>query len=388
MLKGIWATFRVRQTSAGTFSSHAIRLAALAATLLLASCAQRGTITVFPAAADISPPLKIYVGSTRTPDDELDEQTNPRSDQLHFARYDVSVPPDREPGEISFPKRYSPPDPTTDFLVSTEMHYATVTGFRSEIGQALARNGREAVVFVHGYNNTLAEGLYRFAQLGHDLRIPGVLVHYSWPSRANVLAYAYDRDSVLFARDGFEKLLGDLSAAGAERIIIVAHSMGSELVMETLRQMAIGANTNVMRRVAGVVLISPDLDVDVFRSEAARIGTLPQPFVIFTSRRDRVLALGALLSGESERLGNLQDTASLESLDLTVVDVSAVSEGTGHFVPGTSAALLTLFGQESRLLDALASDQSGRTGLVSYLVLSAQGATRIVLAPAMAATAP
>ncbi len=370
------------------FSRRARWLAALSATVLLASCAQRGVITLYPTAADVAPPLTIYVGSTRTPDSEPDDQVNPRSDEVHFARYDVSVPPDRQPGEISFPKRYSPPDPTTDFLVSAETQYATATGFKAEVRQALAQNGREAVVFVHGYNNTMAEGLYRFAQLGHDLNIPGVLVHYSWPSRGNVLAYAYDRDSVLFARDGFEELLGDLSAAGAERIIIVAHSMGSQLVMETLRQMAIGGNTNVIRRLAGVVLISPDLDVDVFLAEAARIGTLPQPFVIFTSRRDRVLALGALLSGESERLGNLQDTTPLESLDLTIVDVSAESTGTGHFVPGTSAALMTLFNQESSLLSALASDQSGKTGLVSYLVLSAQGVTRIVLAPAMAATAP
>ena len=81
--------------------------------------------------------------------------------------------------------------------------------------------------------------------------------------------------------------------------------MGSALTMETLRQMALRGSSRALSRIKGVVLISPDLDVDLFRSIALDIGTLPQPFVIFGSSKDRILNLSATISGAPERLGNL-----------------------------------------------------------------------------------
>ncbi len=46
------------------------------------------------------------------------------------------------------------------------------------------------MVFVHGFNNTFADGLHRTAQIRHDFEIPGVAVHYAWPSAGNALGYA------------------------------------------------------------------------------------------------------------------------------------------------------------------------------------------------------
>ena len=102
------------------------------------------------------------------------------------------------------------------------------------------RGDRDAVIYVHGFNNTFSEGLYRIAQLSKDLDMPGVTAHYSWPSAGNPLGYVADRDSSLFARDGLERLMQEVVASGAERIVLVAHSMGSALTMEALRQIATG----------------------------------------------------------------------------------------------------------------------------------------------------
>ena len=101
-----------------------------------------------------------------------------------------------------------------------------------------------------------------------DFRLPGIGVHFSWPSAAHPLGYTYDRDSVLYARDGLEQLLRQVSAAGPDRIILVGHSLGSMLVMETLRQMEIRSPAWAQRNLGGVVLVSPDLDVDVFRQQS------------------------------------------------------------------------------------------------------------------------
>ncbi|WP_415182373.1 alpha/beta hydrolase [Phaeovulum sp.] len=349
---------------------------------VLAACSPRGEIVFAPATAHVAPGRAIFVGTTRGPDPETGAPlSRGRLEHIAFAQFDVAVPPDRQPGDIRFTPKGMAPDPERDFLATGEKFYADAPAFRADLTQTLRANGNEAVVFVHGYNNTLAEGLYRFAQMGHDLHLPGVLVHYSWPSMGHPLGYAYDRDSALFARDGFVALLDEVAAAGAKRIIIVAHSMGASLTMETLRQMALTGNTRVPARLGGVVLISPDLDVDLFRAQARTIGHLPQPFVIFTSQRDRALRLAARLSGETERLGNLDNVDRLADLQVTMVEVGAYSVGDGHFTVGRSPALIALMGQTGALAAALDSDQSTRAGLLPGVVLTVHQATQIVLAP-------
>ena len=359
---------------------------ALLLVLLLAACTPRGAIVVDPAAAEVGTVRPVFVGTSRGKDEETGtEYARLRNPDTRFARFDIAIPPAHQPGRITYTRPDRAPDPQTDFLTTREIVYDEPGAFRADLARALRqtpRGSREAVVFVHGFNTTFAEGLYRIAQLSHDLKMPGVAVHYAWPSRGAPLAYAYDRDSALFARDGLEDLLDEVTAAGAERVVLVGHSMGAAVTMETLRQMAIAGKP--LRNIAGVVLISPDLDVDLFRAQTDRIGDLPQPFVIFTSKRDRVLALSARVSGETARLGNVTDVALLSGLDVTLIDVTSYSTGTGHFTPGTSPALIGILSQISEVDDALASGQIGQTGLLPGVVLTVQGATQIVMSPVTA----
>jgi esterase/lipase superfamily enzyme len=277
------------------------------------------------------------------------------------------------------------PDPAREFLTADVIPYDDAPAFRRGLETALAalpRGSREVTVFTHGFNNTFAEGLYRIAQMSHDLSVPGVTVHYAWPSAGKTLAYLRDRDSALFARDGFERTLDEVTAAGAERIVIVGHSMGGALVMETLRQMAIRGRAPVDRRIGGVILMSPDLDVDVFHAQASAIGRLPQPFVIFTSRKDRALALSARLTGmRRDRLGNLRDVTEVADLAVTVVDVAAFSTGDGHLNVARSPALIRILGRIGDIDAAFGTDRSGKAGLIPGLALTVQNATTIILAP-------
>ncbi|MDD8022624.1 MAG: alpha/beta fold hydrolase [Paracoccaceae bacterium] len=348
------------------------------ALVLLSACAPRGQIAYAPDPTITA--RSIFVGSTRQGlTSGLLESS--RTETLHLSRYDVSVPPDRTPGDITYTEANQPLDPQRQFLVARSQNYPEDSAFRADLRRELARNNNEAVVFVHGFNTTFAEGLYRLAQLGADFDLPGVLVHYSWPSRGHVMGYAYDRDSALFARDGFQELLAELRRAGARKILIVGHSMGAALSMETLRQIAISGDTETLSRLSGVVLISPDLDVDVFRAQAHKIGTLPQPFIIFTSQRDKALSLAARLSGEPARLGNLKDVERVADLRVTLVDVGAFNTREGHFNVGNSPALIALLGETGRVAAVLEGDQTGRIGLISGVVITVQNATQVILAP-------
>ena len=346
---------------------------------VLIACSPRGAITMDPAAAAVGDVTPVFIGTTRLLEDG--KFGGDRSEKMQLLRYDVSIPPNRKLGDINWPSRLAKPDPKANFLTTREEHFAETTDFRADLKRDLAKHNGEAVIFIHGFNNNFSEGLYRVAQFSHDLQIPGSVVHYSWPSAAKPLGYVYDRDSALFARDGLEDLISQVEKAGARRILIVAHSMGSALTMEALRQTAIRGDTRTLNKIAGVVLISPDIDIDLFRSQAHAMGKLPQPFLIVGSNRDKMLGLSARLSGQKERLGSLKDVSKVADLNVTFLDVGEFAKGAGHFTLGDSPALIKLMDSIGQIEGAFEADRARRVGLISGVVLTVQNATQIVLAP-------
>ena len=156
--------------------------------------------------------------------------------------------------------------------------------------------------------------------------------------------------------------------------------------MEVLRQMAIAGDRRVTGKLAGVVLFSPDIDVDVFHAQVRAIGNLPQPFIIFTSQRDRALRLSAILTGQRDRLGNIESAQEVADLQVTVLDTTAFNTGSGHFNAAHSPLLLAMLG---RMADTSAVlGKQGNVGLLSGAVLTVQNATQIVLTPMMALSGP
>jgi esterase/lipase superfamily enzyme len=357
---------------------------AILALAALAACTPRGTLTYDQAAAGVGRVEDIFVGTMRAPDPATGEFGAGRSEVLRFAAYRVSVPPDRDLGEITWPRPGRPADAATDFVTVGRTLFDSDTAFRRSLAPAIRAQGGEATIFVHGYNNNFSEGLYRVAQLSADLDLPGEAVHFAWPSVARPLGYVTDRDSATFARDGMAALILQVEQAGADRVLLVAHSMGAQLTMEALRQLALGGRQDILGRISGVVLISPDIDVDVFRTQARAIGDLPQPFVIFTSSRDRVLRLSARLTGQRDRLGTLSDISRVDDLAVTVLDASAFNEGAGHFNVATSPALIRVLDRIGDVDRAFDRDAAGRTGLLPGAVLTVQNATRVILSPVAA----
>ncbi|MFN6977239.1 MAG: alpha/beta hydrolase [Gemmobacter sp.] len=351
--------------------------------LVLAACAPRGQMTVVAAARGIGAQQTVFVGTNRSAEPEPARFGRGREEREAYRRYVLSIPPDRKPGELTWPPRGGTPDARRHFLTLEETAFADAAAFRTALaGQMVKtrRGQRDVVVFVHGFNTNFAEGVYRVAQLAHDLQFPGTTVHFSWPSAGDALGYVYDRDSALSARDRLEALLDQIAAAGAERILIFGHSMGAALTMETIRQARL-AGSPFMRRLQGIVLMSPDIDVEVFRGQAMRIGQLPQPILVFSSERDRALSLSSLVAREPNRLGNLTDLRRVADLDVVLLDVTAFSTGLGHLTPGTSPQLIALLNRSQEIDAAFNADAESRIGILPGTVLTLQGATRIIVSP-------
>lgn len=348
--------------------------------LLLAACSYRGGLARVPAELPAATERTVFFATTRQTD-RLPFGSR-RSRSTIYGLADVSIPPTHKPGQIEWP--YGDPDPQKHFLLASTEVFNGSRGMREALNRELATKkpeNRDVIIFVHGFNTRFGDGIYRIAQMGHDLNLPGVVVTYAWPSAGNPLNYAYDRDSALFARDGLHRLLEDVSRSNANNVILVAHSLGSMVTMETLRGLSLSGNTRTLNRIGGVVLMSPDLDLDVFKSQADAIGDLPDPFYIFSSKKDRALRLIERLTGQNNRLGRLEDVAQIAEYDITYIDVTAYSEGgTNHFAAAKSPALLKLLGQIPGLESALSGD-GGRTGLLPGTLLTVQNATELILSP-------
>ena len=311
---------------------------------LLVSCGSRGELTFSPQVASVGDVQTVIVSTARTPIDAAPFFTSGRSFEPHFARFQISVPPKRQVGTITF-VHGGVPDPDTDFLVVSARRLRDKASFVGAVNNELMAkrpSEKNALVFVHGFNTNFAEGLYRQAQLTHDLDRRGASIHFAWPSAAKLQGYAYDRESALFARDALEETVAAVAASKARSVTLAAHSMGTFLLMDTLRLMARTGNDQVFSKLNAVILISPDIGIDVFREEAVPVLARGVPIYIIVSDADRALKLSARLRGEHDRLGSIRSAAELGGLKVVVVDLSAVESEdlVGHFKVGSSPAVI------------------------------------------------
>jgi esterase/lipase superfamily enzyme len=338
-----------------------MRLYALLIVLIsLTGCGGPRAVIGPPLASGAAPKSteSIYVTTTRNRSDNPSlPYSAGRSMALNFAQFDIGIPKNHVSGMVETSGRT--PDPARHFAAQA---YRPIEGRRQFIAQlnaALAQRApkdREIVIFIHGYNNNIADSVFRSAQIAHDYNIRAVSLHYAWPSGGSLPLYVFDRDSAIFGRAGLAETIEIAAQTKASRILLVGHSMGSYVVMEALRDLAMTGRRDVLRRIGGVVLAAPDIDIDVFQSQMHDIGTLPKPFTIVVSRRDRALGISRRLAGGHPRVGSGSDVAMLQQNEIAVVDASDIDGGT-HNVFASSQTLMDVVNNNELMRSLLRDDQ-------------------------------
>jgi esterase/lipase superfamily enzyme len=263
----------------------------------------------------------------------------------------VSIPSSRErvAGTVQWPKKL-PPDPETDFAVVRVQPVETVQQAHDWVRRH--SKGGHAMVFIHGFNNTYEDSVLRFAQIVHDSGADVTPILFTWPSRAKVLDYNYDKESTNYSRTSLERVLKALvDDKNVKDITILAHSMGTWLAMESIRQMAI-RDGSLPKKIENVILASPDIDVDVFARQWSELGDKRPNFTIFVSQDDRALALSRYISGDIQRLGQINPAeepykTKLEAAGITVVDLTKVksTDRLNHGKFAESPEIVQLIGQ-------------------------------------------
>ena len=114
------------------------------------------------------------------------------------------------------------PDPATDF-VTVEAARLSEAEFRAGIAGAEG-DGRSIRLFVHGYNNSFQETVYRLAQITADAHDNRVAVLFAWPSKARTLSYSADKAAAGASTDGLARTIEILAVRPRARVVLLAHS--------------------------------------------------------------------------------------------------------------------------------------------------------------------
>jgi esterase/lipase superfamily enzyme len=313
--------------------------------------------------------VDILVATTRqrTPDGTEAAFTTDRSPSVNYAALTMSVPKSHKPGQIEYPGPGTP-DPATQ-MVTIERSSLERRDFLSQIQRNTADGGSESgsvLVFVHGYNTKYEEAVYRFTQMVHDSGFQGTAVLFAWPSRGNTALYLADRDSSTYSRDYFESTLRDIAALrGVKEINILAHSMGNWLTLETLRQAKLKGKADFNGKLNDVILASPDVDNDVFRTQLEVIGKLKRPITVFVSGDDNALYASSILSGGTQRAGqvtaaDLKLFTTAKKYNLRVIDLTNVDGGdAGTHSKFAEVSVVRTIGRDLAAEAASGKNQSG-----------------------------
>ncbi|MGG6894920.1 alpha/beta hydrolase [Rhizobium sp. BR 315] len=361
---------------------------------VLGGCAGRLENVLLPlaAAGPGTSAVDMMVATTRQPTNKPGElYSGERGTAISLNDIVVSIPPDRNRkiGEVQWPS-HVPANPEKEFAVLKVGRVAS----ERDIFEWFSKNRnakRQVVIFVHGFNNTYSDAVFRFAQIIHDSGTDAAPILFTWPSRGNVFDYLYDKESTNFSRRALEDLiLQSAKSPDVGEVTILAHSMGSWLTAEALRGVAM-RNKTIPAKVKNVILASPDIDIDVFRRQMIEMGPQRPHFTIFSSTRDKALQVSRWLSGGVNRVGGFDSTpyaADLAKLGITVIDTSSVKpdDALGHNTFADNRDMVQLLGQRlaGQSLDTRQVSLADRVGMAAVRTADLAGsAAKVAVAAPM-----
>lgn len=199
---------------------------------------------------------------------------------------------------------------------------ALQTALRERIAESPAR---EILLFIPGFNTPFDEAAFITAEIWHFAGRRGVPVVYSWPSGSGgAFGYFTDRESgefTIFHLKAFLRLLA--ATPEVERINIITHSRGSDVITTAMRELVIesraaGRDPKKEFRIDNLIMAAPDLDFGVVEQRliAERFGAAFGRITIYASAKDGALRISQILM-KGTRFGRI-DADDLSEADATI----------------------------------------------------------------------
>jgi len=236
--------------------------------------------------------------------------TAERSNQTTLGRVDVFIPDAHRFGELgtSWWGRLLRWDLRDDHLKIQRIIPQETAAFWAELQEEMreaetAGNAPHALVYLHGYNVDFGEAAVRAAQIGFDLKVPGAMAMFSWPSQGTLQGYPADEASIEASEPAITQFLIDfVSKSGAAKVHLIAHSMGNRGLLRSLQRIAASAQRESPIRFGQVFLAAPDVDRDVFLGLAHLYPHFAERTTLYASNGDRAVYVSAGLH-QSPRAG-------------------------------------------------------------------------------------
>lgn len=272
----------------------------------------------------------VWFGTNREPlvhaDGTLAGFGNERASRTTLGRTEVFIPEAHRFGETgsSFWQRLKRLDLRDDRLRLKNMNstdpLAFFAGLRADMEAARAAGSApHALVFIHGFNVSFEQAAIRAAQIGCDLKVPGATAFFSWPSRGTVAAYPADEATIEASEAAITRFLVDFhDQCGAERIHLIAHSMGNRGLLRALQRITANARTAGRIRFGQIFLAAPDVDRDLFRDLADVYTRCSDRTTLYTSGADLAVHVSHRLH-DAPRAGYFDPFTVVDGIDTVAV---------------------------------------------------------------------
>jgi esterase/lipase superfamily enzyme len=203
-------------------------------------------------------------------------------------------------------------------------HDAVAAKLVEDLNARLAKTpDKEVFVYVHGYNNAFNYSASVMAEIWHFLGRRGVPLVYTWPAgQGGLRGYFYDRESGEFTIYHLKQLLRILrDCEEVEKVHIIAHSRGTDIIVTALREMFIEYKGAIRprgkRKLKNLILAAPDMDIDVIsqRIIAEELMEHFERITMYVSTTDAALGLSTWFFLSQGRIGRI---TSIEDLPETL----------------------------------------------------------------------
>jgi esterase/lipase superfamily enzyme/GNAT superfamily N-acetyltransferase len=278
---------------------------------------------------------RVWFGTNRKLKDVTrpsDGYSNERDNSIHLGYCDVVVPKTHRFGSTGTPWWNRLLLSTDDRLWVKGRVTVSADVYWQHLRSAFIRLKMErpdCLIYIHGYNVTFDAAAIRAAQIGFDLKIP-ITAFFSWASRGTPLGYSADEATIEFSESHIAQFLSDFVAnTNAERIHILAHSMGNRGLVRALHTIIQQLPWSDGRRISQIILAAPDIDAGVFRQLSSVYGPVALRTTLYASPQDRAIALSQMLH-TYHRAGLSPPVTVVPSIDTIVVPGFDVFNLLGH----------------------------------------------------------
>lgn len=293
--------------------------------------------------------VPIYLATNRRLADDPDQdepasQFNDVNGPVQYARAVVTIPREHRMGVLESQNVvaafFFEPDPEKHVILKS-IDLSDREDVLSSVTAELATTENAVLMYVHGYNTDLEKATRRAGQLTYDLGWDGPSFLFSWPSRGRASAYFIDSTMAARSTTAMTQVLGDLAGLDADRIIVIAHSMGTRVLSNGLADL-VRDEPDLAAKITTVILAAPDIDEEVFHNQLApRFRELEgSQFTLYASSEDVALKASETANGFI-RIGDTSNGVPVvEGFD--VIDASTtVSDFFSHTYFGDDATILS-----------------------------------------------